>query len=339
MEQRVSLGAPGAPGAPPPPHGNRQSLQTSGRGQLQPQPPQHHSTGIPNLQPPPPPPYDVRGVPIVSPGHQNMTPPPPPQQQQQQRQQQHSAPPMPHHQFASYTSMSSEHMSAAASGMPQGPIPVYTAGGMMGAPGAGVGGSGPSAGTVTDDHYASGMEDSNDAKRRRIARVEKKRNPPKGAKYIEGLENRLSRMESLLRLSGLLSESDFGKTDLGVLEKRLAEKSMAAAAAKKNTSNLWSNSSGAATPAGLGIQGNGMPSMLTSPGGYAVGQSGASSHQSTPRGDHSRVGSVAGSPMWKRGDKGSASWNSNGSTSERDNVCQEQISDMMCSVLIVFRVK
>lgn len=44
------------------------------------------------------------------------------------------------------------------------------------------------------------------------------------AKYIEGLENRLGRMESLLRLSGLLSEDDNGKTDLGTLEKRLADR-------------------------------------------------------------------------------------------------------------------
>ena len=52
---------------------------------------------------------------------------------------------------------------------------------------------------------------------------EKKRAPPKGAKYIEGLENRLGRMESLLRMSGLLAQDD-GKTDLGTLEKRLAER-------------------------------------------------------------------------------------------------------------------
>jgi hypothetical protein len=77
-----------------------------------------------------------------------------------------------------------------------------------------------------------------------FTQVEKKRNPPKGyayfstfrlnacadlcitisAKYIEGLENRLGRMESLLRLSGLLSEDDAGKTDLGTLEKRLADR-------------------------------------------------------------------------------------------------------------------
>ena len=47
------------------------------------------------------------------------------------------------------------------------------------------------------------------------------------AKYIEGLENRLGRMESLLRLSGLLSQDDGGKTDLGTLEKRLADRSFA----------------------------------------------------------------------------------------------------------------
>ncbi|KAE8359549.1 fungal-specific transcription factor domain-containing protein [Aspergillus caelatus] len=111
--------------------------------------------------------------------------------------------------------------------------------------------------TYNEEHGMAG-EDNNDAKRRRIARacdmcrkkkikcdgkmpkcshcinyktdcvftqVEKKRNPPKGAKYIEGLENRLGRMESLLRLSGLLSEDD-GKTDLGTLEKRLADRSL-----------------------------------------------------------------------------------------------------------------
>ncbi|KAI9717736.1 MAG: hypothetical protein M1812_004465 [Candelaria pacifica] len=110
----------------------------------------------------------------------------------------------------------------------------------------------------TEDEGSLGIEESNEAKRRRIARacdmcrkkkikcdgkmpacthcinykteciftqVEKKRNPPKGAKYIEGLENRLGRMESLLKLSGLISEEDGGKTDLGTLEKRLADKS------------------------------------------------------------------------------------------------------------------
>ncbi|KAM3459483.1 hypothetical protein MY5147_002781 [Beauveria neobassiana] len=107
------------------------------------------------------------------------------------------------------------------------------------------------------------MEDTNDAKRRRIARacdmcrkkkikcdgklpactncttyktdcaftqVEKKRSPPKGAKYIEGLENRLGRMEQLLRLSGVLNDDDPG-TDLGALEKKLQAKSRQASLA------------------------------------------------------------------------------------------------------------
>lgn len=47
----------------------------------------------------------------------------------------------------------------------------------------------------------------------------------RSAKYIEGLENRLGRMESLLRLSGLLGGEDDGRTDLGALERRLADNS------------------------------------------------------------------------------------------------------------------
>ena len=108
------------------------------------------------------------------------------------------------------------------------------------------------------DEQTSGFEEKDDAKRRRIARacdmcrkkkikcdgkmpacshcinyktkcifthIEKKRNPPKGAKYIEGLENRLGRMEALLKLSGLLNEDDGEQaTDLGTLERKLADK-------------------------------------------------------------------------------------------------------------------
>jgi hypothetical protein len=47
------------------------------------------------------------------------------------------------------------------------------------------------------------------------------------AKYIEGLENRLGRMETLLRLSGLLSDNDSEAMDLQTLEKRLVEKKRA----------------------------------------------------------------------------------------------------------------
>jgi hypothetical protein len=43
----------------------------------------------------------------------------------------------------------------------------------------------------------------------------------RSAKYIEGLENRLARMESLMRLSGVLPEDDDGSTDLATLERRL----------------------------------------------------------------------------------------------------------------------
>lgn len=140
-------------------------------------------------------------------------------------------------------------------------------------------------------------------------------------------------MESLLRLSGLLSESDFGKTDLGALEKRLADKSMAAAAAKKNTSNLWPNASGSGTPASTGIGNSGMPTMLNSPMGHAVGQSAASSHQSTPRFSHSVPESIGGSPNWRRTDKGLNTWNNAAAADDTDKQRQENISDMMCSLI------
>lgn len=52
------------------------------------------------------------------------------------------------------------------------------------------------------------------------------------AKYIEGLENRLGRMESLLKMSGLLTEEEAGRTDLGTLEKRLADKASSIALPK-----------------------------------------------------------------------------------------------------------
>ncbi len=61
------------------------------------------------------------------------------------------------------------------------------------------------------------------------------------AKYIEGLENRLGRMEALLKMSGLLSEDDGGKTDLGTLEKRLAEKASPNADNSRRNSLKMSN--------------------------------------------------------------------------------------------------
>jgi hypothetical protein len=89
-----------------------------------------------------------------------------------------------------------------------------------------------------------------------FTQVEKKRAPPKGAKYIEGLENRLGRMESLLRLSGLLAEDD-GRTDLGTLEKRLQERSQSAA-----RSTVTSPQS-QASPATVGGRPVGSPSIST----------------------------------------------------------------------------
>jgi hypothetical protein len=44
------------------------------------------------------------------------------------------------------------------------------------------------------------------------------------AKYIEGLENRLARMETLMRLSGVIPDDDDGSTDLATLEKRLTDR-------------------------------------------------------------------------------------------------------------------
>jgi hypothetical protein len=78
----------------------------------------------------------------------------------------------------------------------------------------------------------TGGEEEESTKRVSGSRPGRKRSWPNhgilnepSAKYIEGLENRLGRMESLLRLSGLLSEEDGGATDLGTLEKKLADRS------------------------------------------------------------------------------------------------------------------
>ncbi|KAL7948954.1 fungal-specific transcription factor domain-containing protein [Trichoderma barbatum] len=134
------------------------------------------------------------------------------------------------------------------------------------------------------------LDDSHDAKRRRIARacdqcrrkkikcdgklpscthctnykteciftqIEKKRATPKGAKYIEALENRLTRMEKLLRLAGIIVNED---DDLAELEKRLTEKSEQRAVAQSSgpssPSRLTSESEATASPR----------SSVTSPG-------------------------------------------------------------------------
>lgn len=68
------------------------------------------------------------------------------------------------------------------------------------------------------------------------------------AKYIEGLENRLGRMESLLKLSGLLPDDPDGKTDLGDLERRLTEQSQGRASVSASVGRSSSESVRAHTP-------------------------------------------------------------------------------------------
>ena len=116
------------------------------------------------------------------------------------------------------------------------------------------------------------------------------------AKYIEGLENRLGRMESLLRLSGLLSEDDGGKTDLGTLEKRLADRSLANGGLSRPKS----------------------PNRFNAPQSNAQSQPTTSSHHSTPRVDsHSSPRTAATSPE-----------------SQKESETEvEGLSDMMCSLV------
>lgn len=114
-----------------------------------------------------------------------------------------------------------------------------------------------------------------------FTQVEKKRNPPKGAKYIEGLENRLGRMENLLRLSGLLSEEDGGSTDLGTLEKRLAEKDLS----RRASTNPTSNPASPAQPTNGTQEGdNSSPqSSITSPEPPTAAEKGSSRREETPK--------------------------------------------------------
>jgi hypothetical protein len=115
------------------------------------------------------------------------------------------------------------------------------------------------------------------------------------AKYIEGLENRLGRMESLLKMSGLLSDEDAGKTDLGTLEKRLAEKVSSNSEPKRRESTKLVISSSSAPP-------------------------GVDSHHSTPQRDtHSSPRNSITTPM------------SDNEKVKNEEV--ENLSDMMCSLV------
>lgn len=103
-------------------------------------------------------------------------------------------------------------------------------------------------------------------------------------------------MESLLRLSGLLSEVDGGNADLGALEKRLADRS------------LNSTSQTSSQPSRVPTTTNSMQQPMPAP----------ASHQSTPRGESNlSPRSSAASPDSQKE-----------SEPELDN-----LSDMMCSLV------
>ena len=110
------------------------------------------------------------------------------------------------------------------------------------------------------------------------------------AKYIEGLENRLGRMESLLKLSGLLSADD-GHTDLGTLEKRLADK----AAANNQTEQARPNTSDATAESG------GQSDIVSQNGTVTEVQS--QSHTETSRDQDQSKGSSKSSPKPRKQDE------------------------------------
>ena len=110
------------------------------------------------------------------------------------------------------------------------------------------------------------------------------------AKYIEGLENRLGRMESLLKLSGLLSADD-GHTDLGTLEKRLADK-----AAANNQSEQARPSTGDAT-----TESGGQSDVVSQNGTAAEAQS--QTHAETSKEKEQTKGSSRSSPKPRKQDE------------------------------------
>ena len=86
------------------------------------------------------------------------------------------------------------------------------------------------------------------------------------AKYIESLENRLARMESLMRLSGVLPEDDDGSTDLATIEKRLTDRARRSATPRQGVSEDMRQStlplSGTSTNHGTPAQPN-LPSPMS----------------------------------------------------------------------------
>ncbi|KAL4728600.1 hypothetical protein ACLX1H_005351 [Fusarium chlamydosporum] len=193
------------------------------------------------------------------------------------------------------------------------------------------------------------LEDANDPKRRRIARacdmcrkkkikcdgkmpscthcinyktecvftqVEKKRAPPKGAKYIEGLENRLNRMEHLLRLSGLLDEDD---DDLGALEKRLLERQ------EKSRQASMAVGSGPNSPS----HSISVPSATD--GAVMTPQSSLTSPNSIPKDEKRKSATPAPSTAPSTAPAPNANGEENNNPEEPEEV--EALSEMMCSLV------
>ncbi|RAO65433.1 uncharacterized protein BHQ10_001445 [Talaromyces amestolkiae] len=102
-----------------------------------------------------------------------------------------------------------------------------------------------------------------------FTQVEKKRNPPKGAKYIEGLENRMRRLEGLLKMAGIADS----ETDIPSIERRLQQ-------AQHNDLNGFSGATAAAR------------SSIEN-----AGKSRTGSLQSTPPQDSNSSPRVADSPV------------------------------------------
>lgn len=119
------------------------------------------------------------------------------------------------------------------------------------------------------------------------------------AKYIEGLENRLGRMESLLKLSGILGDEE-GAPDLGQLEKKLADK------AGLTTQNQRRRPSSSDAPS------------RSSPRPHSSDQSG--------RGDGTLEYTVVNGQQSRRGSESPRA-----GTKKNEEV--EALSDMMCSLV------
>ncbi|KAI5291843.1 hypothetical protein KEM52_000055 [Ascosphaera acerosa] len=117
--------------------------------------------------------YDARGVPHGSTDSQAQALLQQEQAQEQAQVQERQAAALQPSPFAPYTAAPSDAGGATASPSLQAGTPTFTAGGIMGTASAGA-----SAGAGNDDYYAIGGDESNEAKRRRIARVRIADRPP-----------------------------------------------------------------------------------------------------------------------------------------------------------------